>query len=83
MVSLIILLILQVDRIIFCVFLDEDYFIYHRLMLKYFPCTIASGKDDDQDDCSKEKDSTKELSKTENKEGELIYGKISSVKVKT
>ena len=62
-------LILQVDRIIFCVFLEDDNYVYHQLMLKYFPCTVASD-DDDQDDGSKDKASAKERSKTEHKKGE-------------
>ena len=32
-----VLLSLQVDRIIFCVFLEEDLDVYQLLLLKYFP----------------------------------------------
>ena len=50
-------------------FLEDDNYVYHQLMLKYFPCTVASD-DDDQDDGSKDKASAKERSKTEHKKGE-------------
>lgn len=37
MYSFLFFLFLQIDRIIFCVFLENDYGIYNRKMSDYFP----------------------------------------------
>jgi len=63
---------LQVDRIIFCVFLGGDLDVYQQLLPKYFPSSdkFESGQQQEGDKQEKEHESAKDKKEEHHKEGE-------------